>query len=260
MSFDFRAWAPAVSLALACLPAAARAAPEEIQVYMDEMNARGKFGLDVHTNYVASGDFTPSYPGEQSNVHRFRVTPEFSYGLTPDLELGAYLPLTTLDNRGRFTVSGEKVRIKYIFPKAEGQTWFAGANFELGRVQHRLDVNPWNAELKMIFGFRSGPWTVAFNGNTDFTVSGPQPGPVSFDVDTKISYAFGKAVSLGLESYNGIGDSRHLGDFGNNDQTLFATADTSIGKWDLNLGVGRGYGANPDRWILKAIIGVPIDD
>lgn len=32
----------------------------------------------------------------------------------------------------------------------------------------------------------------------------------------------------------------------------------SFGKWDLNLGLGRGYGAPEDRWIVKAIVGVPI--
>ena len=30
------------------------AAPEEIQVYLDEFAEPGKFGLDFHTNYVLS--------------------------------------------------------------------------------------------------------------------------------------------------------------------------------------------------------------
>ena len=67
------------------------AAPEEIQVYMDEMNAPREVGLDVHSSYVFSGSKVPDYPGAQGPRHVFRVTPEFSYGLTPDLELGAYV-------------------------------------------------------------------------------------------------------------------------------------------------------------------------
>jgi hypothetical protein len=34
--------------------------------------------------------------------------------------------------------------------------------------------------------------------------------------------------------------------------------DRSLGHWDLNMGVGYGYGAPEDRWILKLIVGVPI--
>ena len=67
------------------------AAPEEMQVYRDEMDTPGQFGLDLHTNYVVSGDNIPAYPGAVSPVHLFRLTPEFSYGLTHSFELGAYL-------------------------------------------------------------------------------------------------------------------------------------------------------------------------
>ena len=34
--------------------------------------------------------------------------------------------------------------------------------------------------------------------------------------------------------------------------------DEVFGKWDLNLGVGTGYGRPEDHLILKAIVGVPI--
>ena len=73
-------------LALAGL---ARAADEEIQVYMDEMNKPGQFGLYIHNNYTLSGSTVPDDPGAQIDAHRYRMTPEFSYGLTPNIELGA---------------------------------------------------------------------------------------------------------------------------------------------------------------------------
>ena len=122
----------------------AYAAPEEIQVYEDDLDKPGQFGLDVHTNYVFVNDAPPAYPGEQSSADRLRLTPEFSYGLTPNIELGAYLPLTDYE-AGRFTVDGEKFRIKYIAPRVTGQTWYWGANFEIGNVDHQLDINPWTA-------------------------------------------------------------------------------------------------------------------
>lgn len=236
----------------------ALAGPEEIQVYMDELDAPGELGLDVHTNYVLSGDQIADYPGEQQSVHRLRITPEFSYGLTHNLELGAYVPLATLDNHGRFGIDGVKFRLKYILPRADRQSWFVGANFEIGKVDHRLDINPYNAELKGIAGVRFGKWTAAANANIDFTVSGPAPGPASLEIATKLNYALSPKFALGVENYTGVGEFRALGRFGDSEQASYVTIDTNVGRWDLNLGVGRGYGANPDKWIIKAVIGVPI--
>ena len=248
-----------IAIAVAAFATPALAADEEIQVYMDEMSDPGQFGLDLHLNYVPDGIGTPTYPGEQDPTHRLRVTPEWSYGLTPNLELGAYLPLATLDRDGRFLVGGAKARLKFIAPKGEGQSWFWGLNFEIGRVRRALDINPWNAELKGIYGFRAGRWTVALNANLDWTVSGPQPAPASLEIATKVSYRVRQGLALGIENYNGMGDFDRFGRFGESDQSTYAVIDKTFGKWDLNLGVGRGYGASVDHWIVKAVVGVPID-
>lgn len=250
----FLALTAGVALAVPAL-----AADEEIQVYMDDMDKPGQFGLDLHNNYVASGDPGTSYAGEQSSLRRYRLTPEWSYGLTQNVELGLYLPLTTLDSQGRFAADGLKGRIKFIAPKAEGQTWFWGLNLEVGRVSHALDDNPWNAELKGIIGDRFGRWTVTSNLNLDFKVAGPAPAPLSFDFDTKVSYALTKDFAVGVESYNGLGTVRTFGRLGQADQALYGAIDTSLGKWDFNFGLGHGYGSSADGWVMKAIVSVPID-
>ncbi|WP_158913429.1 hypothetical protein [Caulobacter sp. S45] len=242
------------------LAGGAHAAPEEIQVYMDEMSDPGQFGLDVHNNYVATGDLVHDYPGQQQSLEQYRVTPEFAYGITKNLEFGLYMPLATLDRTGRFGIDGAKLRLKFIAPKNDGQDWFWGANFEIGAVDKKLDINPYNAELKGIIGRRMGPWTVAFNANVDFKVSGPQSAPAELDFDTKISYALTKTFAVGVETYNGAGSFNRFGNFGESDESTFLTIDKSIGHWDINFGVGSGYGSNPDHLIIKAIIGVPIDD
>ena len=235
------------------------AADEEIQVYMDEMSRPGQFGLDLHNNYVLSGDAGLDYPGEMSGLHRYRLTPEWSYGLTPNVELGLYLPLTTLGSHGHFAADGVKGRIKFIAPKADGQTWFWGLNLEIGRVSHALDENPWNGELKGIAGGRFGRWTVASNLNFDFKIAGRAPAPASLDFDTKVAYALTKELAVGVESYNGLGTFRRFGRFGEADQALYGVIDAGLGKWDLNLGLGHGYGSSRDGWTFKAIVGVPID-
>lgn len=242
-----------------CLSATgARAADEEIQVYIDDMLAKGAFGLDVHVNQVLKGRLAGvDFPGEQTSQDRLRITPEWAYGLTSNIELGAYVPLITFaNNHGE--IGGVKGRIKYIAPRKEGDGLFWGVNFELGRVRRDLDINPWNAELKGIAGLHKGPWTVAENLNVDWAVSGPDKGPVSYQLATMVTRKFGEDLDFGFESYNTLGDAKRLGPLTVNDQQLFLIMDKGMGRWDLNLGVGWGYGRPEDHLILKAIIGVPI--
>lgn len=246
-------------LAVFALSATSRApaAPEEIQVYMDELNDPGEIGLDLHNNYVVSGDPNVDRPGGQSAVHRYRLTPEWSVGLDHSLEFGLYLPLATVDRHGVF-VDGAKIRLKWLAPRRQAQQWFWGANFEIGREGRRLDVNPWNAELKGIAGVHSGKWTAAANANFDFKVAGPAHAPATLELASKVDYAVSPKTALGVESYNGIGEVRRVGRFGRSEQSTYATVDTSLGEWNVNFGVGHGYGSNGDKWIAKAIVSVPL--
>ena len=250
------AWAV---LALAAAAGAARAADEEIQVYEDDLDKPGQFGLDTHVNYVFAGSAPPAYPGQQPSLDRLRITPEWSYGLTKTVELGLYLPLADFQGDA-FTVDGYKFRIKTIAPRPDGQSWYVGGNFEVGQVDRRLDVNPWNAELKGVVGWRKGRWDVAFNTNIDWALSTNQRAPATIQLATKVDYKIADKLALGVESYDGAGDFDHLGRFSGSGHTIYGTIDASIGKWDLNLGVGYGYSGEPDQWTLKMIVGVPIDD
>ena len=173
-----------VGLLTGCIASSVNAAPEEIQVYMDELNDPGEIGLDIHNNYVVSGDSGLDYSGERPSLHRYRITPEWSLGLSHSFELGAYLPLATIDHRGAF-VDGLKFRLKWVAPRSNGQSWFWGANFEIGHEDHRLDQNPWSAEIKGIVGLRSGKWTAAANANFDFKVSGPAPTPATLEMQLR---------------------------------------------------------------------------
>ncbi len=244
-------------LILTCLAAPALAAPEEVQVYMDELSKPGEIGLDVHMNYVAQGDAAVDYPGAESAAHRLRVTPEFSLGLGHGFELGAYLPLATLASDGVARAQGAKVRLKWLAQHKEDGLYY-GVNLEVGRVSARLDQNPWNGELKTIIGWRKGHVVLAANGNFDFTINGPQPGPVTFDLDVKAGYKLSKDLMLGLETYHGFGALHDLGHFSHEDQSTYLTVDTHLGKWDINAGLGKGYGSNRDTLLFKLVLGVPL--
>lgn len=247
---------PAAAL-FALFSAPAHAADEEVQVYMDEINPAGKVGLDVHLSYVAAGDGTPDYIGAESPLHRLRITPEFSLGLGKGFELGAYLPVATVARDGVLRVQGVKGRLKWLAPHQD-TGFFWGVNWELGKVGKRLDQNPWNSELKLITGWRNDKWTLAANGNLGFKVSGPVPAPATFEITTKLGYKVNDRLTLGVESYNELGELRGFGPLSQTEHATYLTADFLLGGFDINAGIGKGYGSNADATMLKMIVGVPL--
>ena len=94
--------------------------------------------------------------------------------------------------------------------------------------------------------------------NFGFKVSGPVDAPADFGIATKASYALDSTTAIGIENYNSFGPVERTTAFDRNDQQVFAVVDKTFGGWDLNFGVGWGYGAPEDNFIVKAIIGIPI--
>jgi hypothetical protein len=229
-------------------------AGDEIQVYLDDLTKPGHFGADLHNNFVIQGSRTPDYAGGLAPNHTYRFTPEFYYGLSPTMELGLYLLTTTAPGTGP-NYDGQKLRFKYIAPHDETQGSFWGINIEIGKTSHRVSEVPWNAQVKGIYGFRTGPWTVGFNANLDWSLSGSPNSPVAAEFDTKVAYSVKEGLDLGFESYNELGPVRHIGQFNTLGQTLYAVIDADIGKVALNAGIGRGLTAASDRWVLKFILG-----
>ena len=109
-----------------------------------------RLGLDVHLNYVPDGRTAPDYPGEQASGGR-RGSPR--NGASAQSHPRARR-LPAADRRSSATAGFEAGGVRGgssgSRPDADGQDWFWGLNFEIGRVNHALDINPWNAELKGI--------------------------------------------------------------------------------------------------------------
>lgn len=241
---------------LAILPVTAAAAPEEIQVYLDDLTPVGQFGTDVHNNWVFSGSDTPDYPGALPANHLYRLTPEFYYGLSDVFELGLYA-LTTTAPGGNPQFDGPKLRLKFVAPHDELQGPFWGANLEIGDTALRVSPQPWGTELKGIYGWRNSRWLYAANLNFDWTSTRAFGGAVSLDVDQKLAYTTDAGYQLGFESYNELGPASDLGHFSRLSETLYLALDTDLGKaFDLNAGIGRGLTPASDRWVVKFIIGI----
>lgn len=242
-------WALALTMAIAT---PALAAPEEIEVYRNELNAPGEWALETNQSYVFSGS-DEHEPGELASVGRYRLTPEIAYGLSPHWEVGI-LAMTTVRN-GEFDAHGLKSRIRYIAPHAEtGAYW--GANLEVGWTDHHLDAKPWSAELRGIWGYEGKTWVVSFNPTLEMAAGQGAAEPVALELQTKIGRRFGEKLIFGLESYNDFGPVQRFSAFGQESQMVYATADFELKHGDLNLGLGHGLNSASDGWAVKAVWGL----
>ena len=233
------------------------AAPEEIQVYMDEFAEPGKFGLDFHTNYVLQ-----ALPGSTSRK-MLRVTPELSYGINENWEAALYW-LTAAGpeiSSGRPVTDGAKVRLKWR-PRAPSpdSPWYGAINVEVGQLSRRFYPDCTSIEAKFIGMYTSNNWTLAANLNLDRALHRQPLQGATAEIDSKISYRLKPEAEgdwrIGLENYSFLGALRQpTGLLGRTSTTYLAT-DFSFKHWDFNVGLGRASGATTDKWIMKAIIGV----
>jgi hypothetical protein len=252
-------------LRLACLSACAlgplpsMAAPEEIQVYLDEFADRGKFELDFHTNYVMSAD------SGATTRNMLRVTPELSYGINENWE-GALYWLTSAgpeQESGRPVSDGFKVRLKWR-PRAPSadSPWYWAVNFEVGELASRFYPDKTSGEIKFIGVWKSGRWTLGGNLNLDRSLRSDSQQGTTADIDGKMAYRVSgghdEGLQLGIEHYAGLGQFKNLYASDERVSMTFLVADFEFKDWEFNIGLGRATGATQDNVILKAIIGVPL--
>jgi len=232
------------------------AAPDEVQVYTDEMDDPGKFGLELHVNYALKGAKEPSFEGEMLSHHRLQVTPEFSYGLTKSLEAGLYLPAARSAD-GNLYGNGLRFRLKYIAPREEGARYFWGLNAELGYSARRVSESRAGLELRPIIGYRDQRWLIAFNPILDTDLSANVSREPKFEPALKVARKTGEGVHAGLEYYGEYGPMHHLLPASERAHYLYAVMDLETKAYDINFGIGRGMENAGDQWVAKAIIAFP---
>lgn len=235
------------------------ALPDEIQVYLNDINKPGEAGLELHVNTTPSGRSTPDFPGEIPPAHGLRVTPEFSYGLTPSLEGGFYLPFV-FGAGGRDKFSGPKLRLKWMPVRTdeEGNGVFAGLNFEYAWISPELEQATRAGEVRPILGWRDHDWLFAVNPILDFDFAGPNKGQrPSFEPAVKVSRRVAEGYDLGLEYYGDFGPVGQSLPRPEQSHSLYLAIDVDRAPWVFNFGVGRGWNA-ADRWTVKAIFEIPL--
>lgn len=227
----------------------ANAVPEEIQVYLDDFTEAGKYGLDLHTNYVASG--------QQPTEHQFRVTPELSYGINTHWDTAAYF--LAVKNAGGLPQSdGIKVRARWRPEEPSADRLFYWAvNFEVGQLSQRFYPDQTSGEVKLIGVWKADPWTVGMNFNFDRSLKTKPIQTATTEIDTKIAYQIREGLQMGIENYSFLGAIHNDPSQLQSSAANYLAADFSLSKWDFNVGIGRASGQTSDKTIMKAIIGVP---
>jgi hypothetical protein len=214
----------------------------------------GERGIELHVNTTPSGSSEPGYPGEVTNRHGLRVTPEISWGLGGDMDWGVYLPFVRTSEGSTF-FAGPKVRLKWL-PLHPRSGVFAGVNGELAYVQERFVQARKTLELRPILGWRGEQWLFAVNPTIGMDLAGEQNGVADFHPSVKLARDIGGTRALGIEYYADLGRLSHFAPRGEQEHTLYVVldAEAAAGKWPgLNFGIGRGLTSVTDRWTIKAI-------
>jgi hypothetical protein len=232
---------------------------DEIQVYTDDINEPGRFGLELHVNTTPKGRRTPDYPGEVVPYHGWRITPEFSYGIAPSWEAGLYLPVSR-DASGNTQLAGTKLRLKWLPVKpAEGEAgWFFGANGELSRLKKRFSESRTGFELRLMGGWRDPDWLFAVNPVFGWNLSdGMRSRTADLALAAKVARTVTSDVAVGLEYYSDLGTTRRILPLSQQGNVLYAAVDARARGWDINFGIGRGLTRSADDLTVKAIFGFP---
>jgi hypothetical protein len=228
---------------------------DEIQVYNNSINAPGKFGLEIHSNFVVKGTQVPAYQGDAPSNGSFRETSEFSYGLNEQWELGCYLPV--LSQGGITRPEGGKLRVKYLQQKDNG--FYYGVNTEIGRTTKRTSEQPWNQELRPIIGYHGEDWRIAFNPVLSWSLVGSNAFLPSFGPMIKIGHVVSNNVVLGVEHFAAVGMINKFDSLKNQGQNTYLVVDTTVANVNVNFGAGYGWTQEADRWTVKLILGLPFE-
>ncbi len=235
------------------LLAAAHAQIDEIQVYTGEINKPDEFSITLHDNYTAFGPTRPAFIGGIVPNHSLNGVPEYALGITPWLELGAYLPLYTITGKGRTLIDGTKLRALFVSPNAAERTFWYGVNFELSYNARHWEEAHYAAEIRPILGWRFGPVDLLLNPIMDLPFHGG-PGALTFAPADRVAYNLSKTWALAVEHYADYGRFANFEPISRQYHALYGVIDYNSDPFSLEFGIGHGFTAVSESLILKLIL------
>lgn len=235
------------------LLAAAHAQTDEIQVYTGEINKPDEFSITLHNNYTAIGPTQLAFLGGIVPNHSLNGVPEYALGITPWLELGAYLPLYTITGEGRTLIDGTKLRALFVSPNAAERTFWYGVNFELSYNARHWQQARYALEIRPILGWRFGPVDLLLNPIMDLPFHGG-PGALTFAPADRVAYNLSKTWALAVEHYADYGRFANFEAVSRQYHALYGVVDYNSDPFSLEFGIGHGFTAVSEPLILKLIL------
>jgi len=236
------------------------ALPDELEVHLAETTKPGQFAVDVISSYTASGPRKPSGEGLRPAFHLLQLSPDFSYGVTQNSQVDLQL-FSSAGLGGEARVDGGRVEYLTVPIRPEDEDHdglFLGGLFEVGHLPATLSKNNLDAEIKLLLGYRIGPWTFATNPEIGFKVSGNGSSQPELSVKLKAAYRVDQRYSIGIEHYGDLGPLRHVGPLNRQSQQTFAVVDFKAKEMDFNIGIGRGWNDFSERWVVKTFVSFPL--
>lgn len=239
------------------VPMVVLAQTDEIQVYDAEIAPPGIFNLMLHSNFTPLGRMTPDFPGAIIANHSFQETAEWAYGVTPWMEQGLYLPLTSpySANHGA-TINGFKIRELFVRPDAHDHKFFYGLNFEFSVNANYWEDKRTTSELRPIVGLHLHPWDFVYNPIVDTDYTGGF-GNLQFNPAGRVAYNLNSRWAIAAEEYDGFGPLRHFVPYHQQFHEIWAVMDHYSPKFlGINIEAGVGFGLTPgsDKVTLKLML------
>jgi hypothetical protein len=225
---------------------------DEIQVYDADIYAPGQFSLQLHNNCTPIGRTTPDLGAGIVPNHTLNGVPEWAYGVTDWLELGAYVPVYSWTGNGRFLIDGAKLRAEFVVPHAQDRNFFYRVNFEISFNAHYWEQTRNSGEIRPIIGGRIGPVDLIVNPILDTSFRGL--GSLTFAPASRIAYNFWESWAAAVEHYADYGRLNGLAPLSRQQQLVFAAVDYKSDPLSVEFGIGHGFTAASDSVILKLIL------
>lgn len=240
-----------VAALMALWPAVA-SATDEIQVYNAEIAKVGQWTVQQHLNYAINGRKEPDFPGGLVPNRALQGTPELAYGVTDWYEIGFYAPFAVSADR-QFLSNGFKIRHLFVSPNAEERSFFYGVNFEFSYMMPKFSQTKYGIEMRPILGVRKDGWEFIVNPIVGFGLGAM--GEATFTPAARVARKINDNLMLGLEYYMDFGPFGRFASPDNQGHNIYAVVDYTVGKFDINFGVGYGMTNGSDRVMTKMILG-----
>ena len=249
-------WKQAVvlGLLLAVLPlGAARAAVfDEFEVHGTDLAAPGTPTTDLFMNYGVRGLRRAGFHGGLATDRALYLSPLLGYGVTSWWESALVLP-TAVDRAGSYRAGGGKSHNVFALPHHPDDALTFGAVVELTAMSRRFQPMTFGWEVRPLAQYRRGRWT--FRVTFGFSGGLGHHGAVVLAPATSLYWAASEGLALGLEHYAELGTVARPEALPRQAHQLFLAAQTVIGPFMVNLGLGRGLTDATDRWVAKAHLG-----